>query len=181
MASREEYQGGLRPTYRGGQGGVPTYTAPQQLASYAGRTEPYPYPEDQTTADAGVAPDIYSDPAYLAFIRAQGGEESEAARQVASRTAAIQAALAATVPGYLTQGTRNVRQVGESAEQSGIYRSGQRLRGQAEAEAETAGQIAAAQAGAAQDIASLQSELAAKIAANRTAAAEKALALQRPR
>lgn len=69
----------------------------------------------------------YAHPAYLAFLRAQGMEETEAVGEAQSRISALRRGLNLRLPDYEEREKRGMEGVGEDYENRGLFRSGARL------------------------------------------------------
>ena len=116
-------------------------------------------------------PSAAADPAYLAYLRSIGVQESELQNVAALRVNSLTRQLGRELPAYAEQRDRAVRQVGESFEDRGVYRSGMRQVRQADAgrevdrarnnfEAGIRDQISGTYATGAADIAALRRQLA---------------------
>lgn len=116
------------------------------------------------------------DPAFLAFLRSQGMEESDIAGEIARRTSAITRGLALNAPVYEENERQGVQNVANSFEDRGLYRSGQRLVKQQDVVNDFTRQRLGAEANARQQIADLNSSGAAQVAALRRRTAEQELA-----
>lgn len=69
----------------------------------------------------------YANPAYLAFLRAQGLEESDAVGEAQTRISALRRGLNMRLPDYAEGEKRGLESVGEDFENRGLFRSGARL------------------------------------------------------
>lgn len=116
-------------------------------------------------------PSAAADPAYLAYLRAIGVQESELGNVAALRVNSLTRQLGRGLPGYAEQRERAVRQTGEGFEDRGVFRSGLRQVRQADAgrevdrarndfEAGIRDQISGTYATSASDIAALRRQLA---------------------
>lgn len=118
------------------------------------------------------------DPAFLAFLRAQGIEEAELANTVAQRLGIIERTRNVAIPRLQEDEARAVQRVADVFENRGLFRSGQRLLRQSEVAQAFGRRRADLEARLADQGASLIQQLTAQIAANRRQAAEEALAAQ---
>lgn len=116
------------------------------------------------------------DPAFLAFLRSQGMEESDIAGEIARRTSSITRGLALNAPVYEENLQQGLKGISESFEDRGISRSGQRLVAQQEFSNDQNRQRMGAEANARQQIADLNSSGAAQVAALRRRTAEQEMA-----
>jgi hypothetical protein len=67
------------------------------------------------------------DPAFLAFLRAQGFSEADAKAEVARRVGTIRRQVANAMPELAAQEQQGLEDVAGAAESNGVWRSGQRL------------------------------------------------------
>lgn len=116
--------------------------------------------------------EIYNDPTILAFLRSSGLAEQVAANDVARRQTAINQALGIGIEDLNQKGEISRRNIGNSYEDRGVYRSGANLRDQAEQEAQQARQQGALQFQARDDMNNLSGGLTSMIAENQQKAAE---------
>lgn len=72
---------------------------------------------------------------YLAYLRAIGLEEGAARGVAAQQTSAIQRQVSAALPEINRQGLMRRERIGQGAETRGVFRSGARLKNQAEDQA----------------------------------------------
>lgn len=98
---------------------------------------------------------LQSDPAYLNYLRTMGLGDSDARSAAQRQIDSVNRQLALTVPQMREQGIENIRGIDNSFEARGVFRSGERLRRNAQSEANTQAQIAAAQEGAAGNVAGI--------------------------
>ncbi len=112
------------------------------------------------------------DPAFLAFQRALGIQESDLRASIAQRTAAVQRDVAMKLPMIQQQTEQNVRQAGGNFEARGVFGSGRRA--EAQSQQALAGGLQQQQivGQGADQIAGLDSELARQISDNRRRTAE---------
>lgn len=68
-----------------------------------------------------------TDPAYLAFLRAQGIEESDAMGEIDRRVSSLTRGLTRRMPVYADRAERSQEGVTSDFEDRGLYRSGARL------------------------------------------------------
>lgn len=68
-----------------------------------------------------------TDPAYLAFLRAQGIEESEAMGEIDRRVSSLTRGLTRRMPVYSDRNERSMESIGLDFEGRGLHRSGARL------------------------------------------------------
>ncbi|MGH9266738.1 MAG: hypothetical protein ACRD0D_01020 [Acidimicrobiales bacterium] len=118
-------------------------------------------------ASAGAARSLGEDPAYLAFTRALGAEEAEAAGEAQARTSALRRALGMRLPQIAEAGERAREAVGAGFESRGLFRSGARLGSLARQRAAEAAEAA----GAVSATAEAQSDLERALARSRAARA----------
>jgi hypothetical protein len=76
-----------------------------------------------------------SDPAYLAFLRSSGVQESQTQAEAQRRISQLQRGLARRAPGYAEDSRLAQRNIGEDFEGRGLYDSGRRMTDQADAAA----------------------------------------------
>ena len=116
-------------------------------------------------------PSAAADPAYLAYLRSVGVQESELQNVAGLRVNSLVRQLGRGLPAYAEQRDTAVRQTGESFEDRGVFRSGMRQIRQADAgravdrdrnefEAGIRDQISGTYATGASDIAALRRQLA---------------------
>lgn len=119
---------------------------------------------------AFVSPEM--DPAFLAFQRALGIQESDLRASIAQRTAAVQRDVSLKLPMIQQQTQENVRQAGGNYEARGLFGSGRRA--EAQSQQALAGGLQEQQVigQGADQIAGLDSELARQISDNRRRMAE---------
>ena len=127
--------------------------------------------------DQAAAPSLYSNPAFLAFLRSSGLGIETAANDVAKREGAINVALASKIPELQEQGRRNLRGIDNSFESRGVFRSGTRMDKRAESEYDTNNLIAGAETDAANQVGELKSSLAQTVANQAGRGAELGLSL----
>ena len=112
-----------------------------------------------------------ADPAFLAYLRAQGVEESSARGAVAQRISALQRALNLRLPAYDAANQQSQENISNDFENRGLFRSGARLVSQQRSEdtsnrqrlgdvASTYDQMAGAQGDLAQQVATLRRQRA---------------------
>ena len=116
------------------------------------------------------------DPAFLAFLRSQGMEESDIAGEIARRTSSITRGLALNAPVYDENEKQGLERVAGSFEDRGIYSSGQRLVKQQEVSNDINRQRLGAETNARQQISDLNSSGAAQVAALRRRTIEQEMA-----
>lgn len=115
---------------------------------------------------------LEQDPAYLAYLRSSGLVNDQALASYNRRTAAMQAALQAALPGMQRDAATEQRNLAGSNESRGMLASGGYLRDAAELADRQLRQRNAAIAGVAGDIGNEADQLAATIAENQRRAAE---------
>jgi hypothetical protein len=126
------------------------------------------------TSPANYNP-LYSDPAYLAFIRAGGLAEQQAIAATQNRANQINAALQAQLPAMSQNFEQQQRDLAGGLENRGMLASGEYLRRASNLGAQQGAQLASAQNGAASQIGDLNYQLALNLAQQRQNAANAAL------
>jgi hypothetical protein len=116
------------------------------------------------------------DPAFLAFLRAQGVEESELRSAIATRLGNIQRELARQLPRIGEQEQEAIQRVADAYENRGLYRSGARLVDQARMQREYGYRRSDLERAAMDEQTALAQQLAQQVAAMRRRQAEEDLA-----
>lgn len=75
------------------------------------------------------------DPAYLAFLRSSGVQEAETSAEASRRISQLNRGLTRRSAGYAEDSRLAVRDVGEAAEERGMFNSGRRISDQNDAAA----------------------------------------------
>lgn len=116
------------------------------------------------------------DPAYLAFMRAQGYNEAQAKADVARRTGALDRELANQLPQFDDQERLGIKNVQGSAEANGVLNSGKTLVDAQQVSTDIGRQRNAFEAGISNQKDDMIAQLIRQIAAGRQAGAEQSLA-----
>src|SRR5438105_7689269 len=128
-------------------------------------------------SDLGASTDFSpsQDPAYLAFLRAQGYTEAQARADAARRTGVLDRQLAAALPGYADQERLGIQQVAGNAESNGVLNSGKTLVDEQQVGTDVGRQLNDFQSGILNQKDQINSDLERQIALARQQAAEQAL------
>jgi hypothetical protein len=120
-------------------------------------------------------PSAAADPAYLAYLRSVGVEESAVQNVANQRVSSLTRQMARQLPYYAQQRSQAIEGVGNSWEDRGMYRSGNRIVKQADAGREVDRQRNEYTTGVQDEIGGIYLTTAADIAARRRALAEQGI------
>lgn len=144
----------------------PAPPAPMRVAPAPQSTGP-----SYTSVDAPVAPAVGTaagplgqNPAYLAFLRALGAEESDLRGVTEDRVSMIQRELDRQLPQLLTQGEEARRGISGNFETRGLYRSGEHEDALGRQRAAEGQGISALQGSAADQIGATENDLLRRLA-----------------
>lgn len=115
---------------------------------------------------------LYSDPAFLAFMRSSGLGLETAANQVRQQTGAINAALQTSMGDLANQYNESGRRTQGGMESRGVLRSSDTQQALDQNERARSAAVSSAQSGAANQISGLNQSLASQVAAQQNKAAE---------
>lgn len=120
-------------------------------------------------------PSAAADPVYLNYLRSMGVEESALQNVANQRVSALTRQMARQLPVYAQNRQQGIENVGNSWEDRGLYKSGGRIKGQADSALASDRQRDEYLAGARDDIASTYLTTAADIARLRRGLAEQGI------
>ena len=120
-------------------------------------------------------PSASADPAYLAYLRSVGVEESALQNVANQRVSALTRQMARQLPVYAQQRQDAVQGVGNAYEDRGMFRGGQRITDQAKAGREVDRQQLEYTTGVQDQLGGIYLSTAADIAARRRALAEQGI------
>lgn len=120
-------------------------------------------------------PSPSNDPTFLAYMRGQGIDESDARGATAQRISALQRALNLRLAGYGPEEQQGLQKVSGDYEDRGLFRSGQRLVDQQNVANDIEGRKLGDIASTNDQIAQSQQDLASQIARMRRGTADAAL------
>ncbi len=118
---------------------------------------------------------IYTDPAYLAYLRSVQGAGDAATATATLKMSEASRALANSRLNIEDQGQKAIKGIGGSFHSRGLYKSGQRLQKQSDAQVDTNKAIAASEAGNYSQQQAIQNDLLNRVTDLRQRAAEQAL------
>lgn len=107
-----------------------------------------------------ASPVLGTSPAYLAFLRALGLDQATDSIEAQSAIDALNRRAGLARADIAAQGTRQRQNISDDAEVRGVWRSGARLRRQADQRADEGRQTSAVEYGAGEDIGELTQRLA---------------------